>query len=61
MHLTYRQLNGDPPSYRVSFDGVEISSIALRTNHITNADYLHWGVDVMPIMDHGGRATERRR
>jgi hypothetical protein len=53
--LTYRKLNGDPPSYRVKFDGVEIGSIALRTNHLTNTDYWHWGVDVMPLMDHGGR------
>lgn len=55
MKLTHRKMNGDPPAYRVLFDGVEIGSIGRRTNHITNTDYWHWGVDVMPLMDHGGR------
>jgi hypothetical protein len=29
MKLTYREMSSDPPSYRVSVDGVEIGSIAL--------------------------------
>jgi hypothetical protein len=58
MQLTYRKLNGDPPSYRVSFEGIEIGSITLRTNHITNADYWHWCVDVMPLTDGGHRPPD---
>ena len=56
MKLTYRKLNGAPPSYRVSLDAVEIGSISLRTNHITNADYWHWGIDTMPLI--AGRTPE---
>jgi hypothetical protein len=56
MMLTYRQLSGDPPSCRVLFDGVEIGSVSLQMRHTKgNALFWHWGVDIMPRMDHGGR------
>jgi hypothetical protein len=51
--LTYRLASLD--SYRIKFDGVEIGSIATRHQHVQNRDVWHWGVDVMPLMDHGGR------
>jgi hypothetical protein len=51
--LTHRQTA--PHAYRVSVDGVEIGSISLKTRHLHRAStYWHWGVDVMPLMDHGG-------
>ena len=50
----------NPPIYRVTFDDgtgpVEVGSIAERTRHMPPYDtYWHWGIDIMPLMDHGGR------
>lgn len=53
MNLTHRKLNGDPPSYRVSFERRDWLHRAPH-HHITNTDYWHWGVAVMPMMSHGG-------
>ena len=50
-----RKVNNDPPAYRISFDGVEVGSIAKRTHHIKLEELWHWGVDTMPLMDHSGR------
>jgi hypothetical protein len=57
--LTYRQAS--PDGYRIKFDGVEIGSIARRHQHVQNRDIWHWGVDAMPLMDHGGRPPSARR
>jgi hypothetical protein len=52
--LTYRQTV--PNAYRVSADGAEIGSISLHTRHLHRIQtYWHWAVDIMPLMDHGGR------
>jgi hypothetical protein len=32
--LSYRVASGDPPGYRIKFDGIEIESIALRRQHV---------------------------
>ena len=46
-----------PVIYRVSTGGVEIGSISLQTRHLHRiSTYWHWGVDIMPLMDHGGGA-----
>jgi hypothetical protein len=50
--LTYRQVS--PDGYRIKFDGVEIGSVSKRTD-IHQREHWHWGVDIMPLMDHGGR------
>jgi hypothetical protein len=41
--------------YRISFDGVEVGSISKRTHPVHTHHSWHWGVDIMPLMDHGGR------
>lgn len=42
--------------YRIVHDGVEIGSVSLQERHTrNNALFWRWGVDVMPLMDHGGR------
>ena len=58
--LTARKTGYDPPSYRVIFDDgtgpVEVGSVSERTSHTRYGKvYWRWGVDVMPLMDHGGR------
>lgn len=55
MSLTLRRTNDDPPSYRVKYDGVEIGSISKRYHHVEHRDFWQWGIDTMPVMDHGGR------
>jgi len=50
--LTYRRVS--PNGYRVSFDGVEVGSISQRSHH-KRKEFWHWGVDIMPLRDHGGR------
>jgi hypothetical protein len=55
MTLTLRRANNDPPSYRVNYDGVEIGSISKQYHHIEHRDFLAWGIDMMPVMSHGGR------
>jgi hypothetical protein len=52
---TARPPNDSPPSYRVKYDGVEVGSISETSNHITSLTYWRWGVDTMPLLDHGGR------
>src|SRR5687768_13370113 len=52
MLLTYRLAS--PDSYRIKFDGVEVGSVSKRSD-LDQREYWHWGVDVMPLMDHGGR------
>lgn len=45
--------------YRVLTDGVEIGSVSLRERHTRRGLlYWHWGVDTMPLMDHGGRPPQ---
>jgi hypothetical protein len=56
--LSYRVANADPPGYRIKFDGVEVGSISRRHQHVENRNYWRWGVDVMPLMDHGGRPPD---
>ena len=51
--LTYRLAS--PDSYRIKFDGIEIGSVAKRWQHVQHYEYWHWGVRIMPLMDHGGR------
>jgi hypothetical protein len=44
-----------PDSYRIKFDGIEVGSVSKRSDHHKAREYWHWGVDGMPLMDHGGR------
>lgn len=58
--LTARKTSDEPPIYRVWFDDgtgeLEIGSIAERQRHTGHLNvFWHWGVDIMPLMDHGGR------
>ena len=58
--LIARKTSDDPIIYRVIFDDgtgpVEVGSISERTRHTRqNEKHWHWGVDTMPLMDHGGR------
>lgn len=55
MPLTLRRANDDPPSYRVKYEGVEIGSISKQYQHVEHRDFWAWGIDSMPMMDHGGR------
>jgi hypothetical protein len=53
----------DPIIYRVTFDDgagpLEVGSISERTRHAQqNQAHWHWGVDIMPLMDHGGHPPE---
>jgi hypothetical protein len=41
--------------YRVKFDGVEIGSVSRRLQHVRQRELWHWGIDTMPLTDHGGR------
>ena len=57
--LTARKVNDDPPSYRVVFDDgtgpLEVGSVSERISHTKqNEVFWRWGVDTMPLMDHGG-------
>ena len=51
--LTYRRVAAY--GYRVKFDGVEIGSVSKRLQHVRQRELWHWGIDTMPLMDHGGR------
>jgi hypothetical protein len=56
--LLARKTFDDPPIYRVWFDDgsgeLEIGSIAERRRHTGHKDvFWTWGVDIMPLMDHG--------
>ena len=58
--LTVRKTDDHQPAYRVLYDDgtgeLEIGSIARRTRHTAFPDVVwHWSIDVMPLMDHGGR------
>lgn len=55
MSFTLRKANEDPPSYRVKYDGVEIGSISKQHHHVEHRDFWSWGIDAMPLMNHGGR------
>ena len=35
--------------------GVEVGSISETSSHVTKLTFWYWGVDTMPLMDHGGR------
>jgi hypothetical protein len=50
--LTYRAVA--PDAYRISFDGVEVGSIAMRTDHVQQHDFWRWAVDALPLKYHGG-------
>jgi hypothetical protein len=52
--FAYRLTSTEPPGYRIKFDGVEIDSVSKRTD-MHQRDHWHWGVDAMPLMDHGGQ------
>jgi hypothetical protein len=56
--LIARRASDNPPIYRVTFDDgtgpVEIGSISKRAD-IHQRGFWHWGVDILPLMDHGGR------
>ena len=52
--LIARKVHDDPPSWRISFEDVEIGSISQQQRHTqNNAVCWHWGIDTMPL--HGGR------
>lgn len=52
--LAYKRMSEN--GYRITTDGVEIGSVSLQIRHSkSNQLFWSWGVDVMPIMDHGGR------
>jgi hypothetical protein len=53
--LIARRTWNEPPIFRVLFEETEIGSISMHIRHgepITTR--WHWGVNVMPLMDHGG-------
>ena len=52
--LLLRKANESPPSYRVKYDGVDVGSISETSSHVTRLTFWGWGVDTMPLMDHGG-------
>jgi hypothetical protein len=52
--LSYRLADANAPGYRIRYDGIEIGSISKRTD-IHMHSHWHWAVDVMPLMEHGGR------
>ena len=54
-HLFLRRANDSPPSYRVKYDGVEVGSISEASNHVSKLTYWRWSVDMMPLLDQGGR------
>jgi hypothetical protein len=54
-HLFLRRANDSPPSYRVKYDGVEVGSISETSNHVSKLTYWRWSVDMMPLLDQGGR------
>ena len=55
--LTHRRVSEN--GYRISTGGVEIGSVSLMQRHTKNMrPYWHWGIDVMPLMDHGGRPPQ---
>jgi hypothetical protein len=53
--FAYRLTSTEPPGYRIKFDGIEVSRVSKRRDHFSGREYWHWGVDIMPLMDHGGR------
>ena len=53
--LLLRQTSESPPCYRVRYEGVEIGTISETVNNVTQITFWHWGVDTMPLMNHGGR------
>jgi hypothetical protein len=57
MSLTYSQVS--PDGYRIKFDGVEVGSVSKQVQHTTGREHWSWGVDVMPLMDHGGHPPSR--
>ena len=59
-HLFLRRANESPPAYRVKYDGVEIGSISETSSHVTNLTFWQWGVDTMPLMDHGASLRRTR-
>jgi hypothetical protein len=54
-HFFLRRASDSPPSYRVKYHGVEVGSISETSNHVSKVTYWRWGVDMMPLMEHGGR------
>jgi hypothetical protein len=54
--LIARRVNDDPPGYRISFDGVEVGSIAKRTHHVQLNDSWH-----CCDATHGSRRPSARR
>jgi hypothetical protein len=47
-----------PNSYRVSVEGVSVGSISKRRRLKSQAEFWQWGVDVMPLLDRGGRVPD---
>lgn len=52
--------------YRVTFDNgtwpVEVGSTSERTSHtLRNTSHWHWGVGIMPLVDHGGHPPSGER
>ena len=39
----------------MKFPLIEVGSISEASNHVSKVTYWRWGVDVMPLMEHGGR------
>jgi hypothetical protein len=54
--LTYRRTSDDPEIHRMSTDGVEIGSISLQSHNVHPVRmYRHCGLDLLPLMSHGGK------
>ena len=39
----------------MKYDGIEVGSISETSHHVTKLTFWSWGIDTMPLMDHGGR------
>ena len=39
----------------MKYDGIEVGSISETSHHVTKLTFWTWGIDTMPLMDHGGR------
>lgn len=50
--LTYREIGDDPPTFRISYDGVEIGTVSERGG-VVHWQWT-WRVDPMPLMANGG-------
>jgi len=51
--LTFRLAS--PDSYRIVSMALKSAPCRKRVSHLDHQEHWHWGIDTMPMMDHGGR------